>query len=115
MVFAAVANRQIWAARGETPLITACPGANAKTNKKWADGALIWPDGVGALVEIKAVATGQPRNMQSVVFDLAALIAVGWPATLEIPGFDTGVDERWWQERHGVVEPWALSIALLHG
>jgi len=30
----------------------------------------------------------------------------------KIPGFDAGVDERWWQERRGVVEPWALSIAL---
>jgi hypothetical protein len=115
MVFAAVANRQMWAARGETPLVTACPGALAKTNVKWADGALIWPDGAGALVEIKAVPTSQPRNVRAVVSDLAALVAVDWPATLELPGFDAGVDERWWQDRYRVVEPWALSVALLHG
>jgi len=34
MVFAAVAGREMWAAKGETPLITACPSANAKTSEK---------------------------------------------------------------------------------
>jgi hypothetical protein len=115
MVFAAVAGRVTWAAQGETPLITACPSSQAKTSEKWADGALIWPDGAGVLVEIKAVPTSQPRSMRAVVFDLAALVAVDWQATLERPGPDAGVDDRWWQDRHGIVEPWALSIALLHG
>ncbi|MGH3274700.1 MAG: hypothetical protein ACRDNZ_10340 [Streptosporangiaceae bacterium] len=115
MVFAAVAGRVTWAAQGETPLITACPSSSAKTSEKWADGALIWPDGAGALVEIKAVRTSQPRNMRAVASDLAALAAVDWQATLERPGPDAGVDDRWWQDRHGVIERWALSIALLHG
>jgi hypothetical protein len=96
-------------------LITACPGAKAKTSEKWADGALIWPDGAGALVEIKAVPAGQPSKIRAVVFDLAALIAVDWPATQERPGFDAGVDERWWQDRHKMIKPWAMSIALVHG
>lgn len=67
------------------------------------------------LVEIKAVPTSQPRNLRAVVSDLAALVAVDWQATLDIPGPDAGVDDRWWQDRHGVVEPWGVSIALLHG
>ncbi len=115
MIFWAVARRLIWAAQGETPLITACPSATAKTNKKWADGALIWPDNAGALVEIKAVPSFKPTNIQAVVSDLAALVAVDWPATLDIPGFDAGVDERWWKDRQRVVERWAASIALVHG
>ncbi len=53
--------------------------------------------------------------MRAVVSDLAALVAVDWPATLEIPGPDAGVDERWWQDRHRIQERWALSIALVHG
>lgn len=53
--------------------------------------------------------------MRAVASDLAALAAVNWQATLERPGPDAGVDDRWWQDRHGVIEPWALSIALLHG
>jgi hypothetical protein len=97
--------------RRETPLITACPAANAKTNVKWADGALIWPGGTGALVEIKAIPVLRPAKLQAVATDLAALLAVDWPATLQHPG----VDERWWQARHDLTEPWALSIALLHG
>jgi hypothetical protein len=105
----------MWAAQGETPLITACPGAKAKTSEKWADGAVIWPDGAGALVEIKAIPASQPRKIRAVVSDLAALIAVDWPATLERPGPDAGVDERWWHARHDLIEPWALGIALLHG
>jgi hypothetical protein len=84
-VLHAVANRNMWAAQGETPLITACPGAKAKTSEKWANGAVIWPDGAGALVEIKAIPASQPRRIRAVVSDLAALIAVDWPATLERP------------------------------
>jgi hypothetical protein len=67
------------------------------------------------LVEIKAVRASQPRSMRAVVSDLAALVAVDWQATLERAGPDAGVDDRWWQDRHGIVEPWALSIALVHG
>jgi hypothetical protein len=115
MVFAAVAGRHMWAAKGETPLITACPGARSKTREKWADGALIWPDGTGALVEIKAIPTDKPVNLRAVVLDLAAPTAVDWPATLGRPGPDAGVDDRWWQDRHRLRQPWALSIALLHG
>lgn len=115
MVFAAVAGRQTWAAQGETPLVTACPAVRAKTSEKWADGAVIWPDGSGALVEIKAIPAGKPENMRAVAGDLAALIAVDWPATLNRPGFDAGVDDRWWADRHRLIQPWALCIALLHG
>lgn len=115
MVFAAVAGRMTWAAQGETRLITACPAANAKTNVKRADGAVIWPGGTGALVEIKAIPVLRPAKLQAVVADLAALLAVDWPATLQHPGPDAAVDERWWQARHDLTEPWALSIALLHG
>jgi hypothetical protein len=116
MVFAAVAGRMTWAARGETPLITACPAANAKTNVKWADGALIWPGGTGALVEVKAIPLLRPAKLQAVATDLAALLAVDWPRPrCSIPGPDAGVDERWWQARHDLTESWALSIALLHG
>jgi hypothetical protein len=115
MVFAAVVGRQLWAAQGETPLITNCPAAGAKTRQKWADGAVIWPDGTGALVEIKAVPTSQPEHLRAVVADLAALVAVDWPATLAVPGPDVGVDDRWWQDRHRIAGLWAVSIALLHG
>jgi hypothetical protein len=115
MVFAATAGRQAWAATGETPLITACPAVTAKTKTKWADGAVIWPDGAGALVEIKAIPISRAAKTRDVVGDLAALLAVDWPATLEFPGPDAGVDERWWQARHDLRKPWALSIALLHG
>lgn len=115
MVFAAVAGRGMWSARGETPLITACPAATARTRQKWADGALIWPDGAGALVEIKAVPASKPASMRAVAADLAALSAVDWPATLALPGPDAGVDERWWQDRHRITELWAVCIALVHG
>ena len=99
MVFSAVAGRSVWSARGETPLITTCPAARARTGRKWADGAVIWPDGAGALVEIKAVPASKPAGMRALAADLAALAAVDWPATLALPGPDAGVDERWWQDR----------------
>ena len=95
MVFAATAGRQAWAAAGEAPLITACPAVTANTRTKWADGAVIWPDGAGALVETKAIPISRPAKVRDVVADLAALVAVDWPATLECPGPDAGVDERW--------------------
>ena len=60
--------------------------ANAKTNVKWADGAVIWPGGTDALVEVKAIPVLRPAKLQAVVTDLAALLAVDWPATLQHPG-----------------------------
>lgn len=39
----------------------------------------------------------------SVVSDLAALITVDWPTTLERPGPDAGVDERRWHARHDLI------------
>jgi hypothetical protein len=114
MVFSVIAGRHAWAAVGETPLITAC--ATGKTGEKWADGAVFWPDGAGALVEIKAVPVAWPEEkLRAAVGDLAALIAVDWPATLAFARHDRGVDERWWQDRHQFGKPWALSIVLLHG
>jgi hypothetical protein len=66
-------------------------------------------------VEIKVIPANKIANMRAVVDDLAALIAVDWSATLKRPGFDAGVDDRWWEDRHTLVQPWALCIALLHG
>lgn len=115
MVFAATAGRQVWAARGETPLITACPNPGAKSNAKWADGALIWPDGAGAVLEVKSIEASQPIRARAIALDLAALLATDWPASLEISGPDRGVDDRWWQDRHQIAELWAVSVALVYG
>lgn len=86
MVFAAVDGRSMWSALGETPLITASPAVAARTRQKWTDGAVIGPDGAGALVEIKAVLASKPVDMRSVAADLAPLAAVDWPDTLGWPG-----------------------------
>ena len=66
-------------------------------------------------MEIKAVPASKPARMRAVAADLAALAAVDWPATLAFPGPDAGVDERWWQDRHRMAEPWAVCVALVHG
>jgi len=115
MVFPAVADRSMRSAQGETPLITGCPAARAGTCQKWEDGAVIWPVGAGALVEIKVVPASKPGGMRAVAADLAALATVDCLATLGLPGPDAGTDERWWQDLYQITELWAVCIAMMHG
>ena len=81
-----LADRSMWSARGETPLITACPAIGARTRQKSADGAVIWPDGAGRWWRSRPSPTSKPAGMQAAAADLAALAAVDWPVTLGCPG-----------------------------
>jgi hypothetical protein len=77
------------------------------------------PGGADALLDEPGLISDQdPAGVPEVPGDVVPHVitdVAGIPATLHHPGPDAGVDERWWQARHDLTEPWALSIALLHG
>ncbi len=82
VLISSVGHEVGWAARTEIPYITDCPAPTAGSNEKWADGAVVWPDGLAALIEIKTVPMRAVlgATINQVPRDLAALLATDWEA-----------------------------------
>jgi len=115
---ASVARRSGWSARSEVPYVTAAPASTAKTPIKWADGAVVWPDGQAVLLEVKTIPyrSGLGGAVSAIPSDLAALVAADWPATLaHNAGTDRYTDSDWWTRRHEVRSLAGIQIALVHG
>ena len=107
-----------WAARSEVPYITAAPALSAKTPVKWADGAVLWDDGLLCLLEVKSIPMRKVLGSSAhhIPTDIAALLSADWPGTVAHErGTDTYTDERWWTRRHDVKRVWGLAIGLVHG
>lgn len=107
-----------WAARSEIPYITASPALSAKSPVKWADGAVLWDDGLLCLLEVKSIpmrkALGSAAH--NIPSDIAALLSADWPATVaQERGTDIYTDEGWWTLRRDVTRVWGLAIGLVHG
>lgn len=107
-----------WSARSEIPYITASPALSAKTPVKWADGAVMWDDGLLCLLEVKSIPMRHVLGSSAhhVPTDIAALLSADWSGTLAHErGTDSYTDERWWTRRHDVTRVWGLAIGLIHG
>lgn len=113
-----VVGRDGWAARSEIPYITGSPALSAKTPVKWADGAVLWNDGLLCLLEVKSIPMRKALGSSAhhIPSDIAALLSADWPGTVAHErGTDTYTDERWWTRRHDVARVWGLAIGLVHG
>ena len=108
VVVSGAGNAVGWAARTEVP-VAASPVARADT-------AVVWVDGLAALVAVRTAPVGAAlgRAMEQVPGDLARLLATDWAATASGPR-DLSTDPGWWRERERVERPWVLHLALVHG
>ena len=107
-----------WAARSEIPYITASPALSAKTPVKWADGAVLWDDGLLCLLEVKSIPMRKVLGSSAhhIPTDIVALLSADWPGTVAHErDTDTYTDERWWARRKDVTRVWGLAIGLVHG
>lgn len=114
-----VGQSEEWAARSEIPYITGAPATSAKTPKKWADGGVLFRDGLLALLEVKTIPMREVLGSSAVHIpsDLAALISTDWPATVALErDTDTYTDPAWWTvKRRPDARPWGVVIAAVHG
>ncbi len=107
-----------WAARSEIPYVTGVPASSAKTDVKWADGAVLYDDGLLALLEVKSIPmrTVLGSSAQHIPRDLAALASANWGRSVAHErGSDTYTDAGWWDRRGRVTRPWGLAIGIVHG
>lgn len=119
IVASSVGQAKRWAARTEIPYITGAPALSAKTPKKWADGGVLFDDGLLAMLEVKTIPFRKALGSSAVHIpsDLAALISTDWPATVELgPDKDGYTDLGWWQAKATPgARPWGVAIAAVHG
>lgn len=118
VIASGIGRRTGWASQSEIPYITGCPAPSSKSNVKWGDGAVVWPDGVGALIEVKTIPmkAALGKAIEQVPKDMAALVSADWEATLAHQrGSDTYTDPSWWDQRRQMTAPWAVQFALVHG
>ncbi len=116
IVAASVARRQGWASRTEVPYITGCPSPTAKSDTKWADGAMILADGVGVLLEVKTIPYRESLGLtiRKVPTDLAALASADWARTLAQP-LDRYAGAEWADRRATMRAVLGLQLCLVHG
>jgi hypothetical protein len=119
IVASSIGQSQSWAARTEVPYITGAPAVSAKTPRKWADGAVLFDNGLLALLEVKTIPMREALGSSAVHIpgDLAALISTDWPATIEL-GADGEKypDTGWWTAKATPgARPWGVVIAAVHG
>jgi hypothetical protein len=105
-----------WAARTEVPYLTGCPSPTSKSDEKWCDGAVVWPNGLGLIVEVKTVPMRVVlgKAVERVPWDMAALIATDWSRTKLRP-YDSYTDAQWWKERDSISRLWGLQLTAVHG
>ena len=80
-----VGQQARWAARSEIPYITGLPATGAKSNVKWADGAVLWPDGLLVLLEVKSIPMRAPAlgsSARLIPRDIAALLSADVSGTI---------------------------------
>jgi hypothetical protein len=116
VIASSVGKSQGWASSTEVPYITAAPNPGTKSNSKWADGAMLL-ERVGVLLEVKTVAARDGvagKTLAKIPLDLAALVALDWPATLAQPE-DAYSGKVWATMRARMEQVCALQLALVHG
>jgi hypothetical protein len=117
IIASSVGRRLGWASTTEVPYITGCPAATAKTDTKWADGAIVLPGGVGVLLEVKTVpARGSVPGptVKKVPADFAALLSADWSRTLaQAP--DKYAGQQWVEQRSRMSSVTGLQLLLVHG
>lgn len=93
---------------------------------KLADGAFVFGDRLGVMLETKTVSVARDGTLGSgiddVPHDLASLAALNWPRTQtwlpqssEWPWTDRYTDPEWWSKRKSISCLWGLHLVLLHG
>jgi hypothetical protein len=115
IISSSVGNRLGWASSTEVPYITAAPNPGTKSNTKWADGAMLLGD-LGVLLEVKTIAANQGvpgKTLSKVPQDLAAMVALDWPASLAHPE-DAYSGSIWRAMRSEMRRVVALQLAMVH-
>jgi hypothetical protein len=105
-----------WAPRTTVPYLTAYSAPNGRLTLLRADGAVVWPDGLAAIVEVKTVPmrASLSHTIEQLPQHMAALAATDWAATTS-QARDLSADAGWWLALKRIERPWGLVLALLHG
>jgi hypothetical protein len=116
MVVSGAGNELAWAARSGVTCFLRDPTTDPGPGEARADGAVVWPDGLAALVATADIAVHGPEHgaIEQVPWELARLLSADWTAMLAAPP-DHTTDAAWWRERARVRDLWGLQLALVHG